>query len=125
MKKLIMFVATGVLLGNSGISSARYDEVAAKRMAIKVCAPCHGETGVSLVQKYPNLAGQKKMYLARQMTAFKKGTRKDPIMMEPVAQKLSRKEIKNMATYYSKLDAGWAAKNALSPASAGKAPAAK
>ena len=41
------------------------------------CAHCHGTDGNSSSGAYPNLAGQQKEYLYRQIKAFKDGTRKD------------------------------------------------
>ena len=48
------------------ISSARAANPAAcKQKALLVCSDCHGTNGVSVVENFPNLAGQKEMYLAK------------------------------------------------------------
>ena len=75
-----------------------------KRLVKTVCTPCHGPAGISLVLNYPNLAGQKKKYLIEQLYAFRSGTRKSEKIMQPVAEKLSDKQIKDLAKYYAKLD---------------------
>jgi len=59
---------------------------------------------------WPNLAGQKDGYLAKQMKAFRDGTRNDP-MMSPMAKPLSDADIDNIAAYYS-----WPAGAGFSPA---------
>lgn len=59
--------------------------VRAKRLANTLCFTCHGTDGVSVVDNYPSLAGQKAAYLYEQMIALRDGTRKDPIMPYMVA----------------------------------------
>ena len=51
---------------------------------------------------YPNLAGQKEAYLAKQLKDFKSGARKDPIMA-PMAMGLSDEDVANIAAYYASL----------------------
>ena len=59
------------------------------------CLSCHSY-GSSL--NAPRLHGANKDYLIKQLTAFKKGTRKN-LFMRNVALKLSAKEIELLATY--------------------------
>lgn len=100
--KLIIKLLNGALLIVSSSSYAANEETT--RLAKKVCAPCHGPSGISLVHNYPNLAGQKKKYMIQQLQAFKAGNRKSEKFMQPIAERLSDKEIKAVAKYYSKLD---------------------
>lgn len=65
-----------------------------------VCAACHGATGTSPNQLWPNLAGQGSAYIAKQLRAFRDGTRKDPVM-EPMAKPLSDEDIEHLAAYFS------------------------
>jgi cytochrome c553 len=51
---------------------------------------------------WPNLAGQQAGYLAKQLQAFRNGSRTDP-MMNPMAKPLSDADINNLAAYYSSL----------------------
>jgi len=51
---------------------------------------------------YPNLAGQKEMYLTKQLKDFKSGARKDPVMSAMVMP-LTDADIANVAAYYSSL----------------------
>lgn len=78
------------------------------------CRFCHGETGVNPYLGYPNVGGQKKPYLVRQLLAFRKSAdhggavirkSKDERfhrMMEPSIYDLEDGEIEALAEYYSK-----------------------
>lgn len=70
--------------------------------AAAVCIACHGVNGVSPAPLWPNLAGQKKDYLVKQIQAFRDGTRQDP-MMNPLASQLTDADIEAIAQYFSKL----------------------
>lgn len=76
---------------------------AAKEKANAVCAACHGADGVkSIDPSYPILAGQYQDYLARALSEYQKGTRKNPIMMG-MAAALTKQEIADLAAYYASL----------------------
>lgn len=77
------------------------DPAAAKNLTI-TCTGCHGAEGLSNNPLWPNLAGQKKEYLAKQLLAFKNNERKDPLM-NPIASSLSENDIELIATYFSNL----------------------
>lgn len=66
------------------------------------CAGCHGEAGVSANSLWPNLAGQKRDYLAKQLKAFRDQDRVDP-MMNAIAQSLCDADIEALTAYYSSL----------------------
>ncbi|MCA1804068.1 MAG: hypothetical protein LC646_01580 [Xanthomonadaceae bacterium] len=51
---------------------------------------------------YSTRTGQHAPYLAKQMKAFRDGTRSDP-MMSPMAKPLSDQDIENLAAYFSSL----------------------
>ena len=74
----------------------------AKPAKLAVCAACHGTNGVGTLPNYPNLNGQKKAYLLKQLKDYKKGVRKDP-NMNGMAAMLSDKDMEELADYYSKL----------------------
>jgi cytochrome c553 len=82
---------------------------AAGKMKAGVCAPCHGASGASPQDLWPNLSAQRTGYIAKQLKAFRDGTRKDPVM-EPIAKGLSDQDIDNLAAYFSR--------QALDPAAA-------
>jgi cytochrome c553 len=65
------------------------------------CVACHGVDGNSSNPVWPNLAGQHPQYIERQLDAFKKGERQDPLM-SPMAAPLSEDDMADLAAYYSK-----------------------
>jgi cytochrome c553 len=69
----------------------------------KVCAMCHGVSGISNVPIYPNLAGQKEQYMVLQLKAFRSGERVN-MAMTSHAQKLTDQDIADLSAYYAKLD---------------------
>jgi len=71
----------------------------------KLCFACHGVNGVSVNPEYPSLAGQNKVYIVKQLKAFKSGDRKNAIMA-PMASGLNDKEMEDVAVYFSSKTAG-------------------
>ncbi len=66
------------------------------------CSSCHGGNGISSMDMWPNLAGQKAAYLVKQMRAFRDGTRSDPVM-EGMAKPLSDADIDDISAYFASL----------------------
>ena len=66
----------------------------------QVCVACHGNDGVGITPQYPTLSGQHESYLVRALTDYKKGGRKNAIMVG-FAGALSDADIKALAAYYS------------------------
>lgn len=97
MKSFISVLFTGLLLASSPVMAA---DIAAGKAKSVVCAACHGATGVSANPIWPNLAGQKEMYLAKQIKAFRDGVRKDPTMA-PMVAGLTDDDIANLAAYFA------------------------
>jgi len=97
MKSFLFLVLTGLMLVTS---SAIAGDAAAGKAKSAICASCHGASGVSNNPMWPNLAGQQEQYLAKQIKAFRDGTRKDP-MMAPMVAALSDDDIANLAAYFS------------------------
>ncbi|WP_114325038.1 c-type cytochrome [Candidatus Colwellia aromaticivorans] len=64
------------------------------------CISCHGMTGITVTQLWPNLAGQQAKYLQKQLRNFKSGERQSPIM-QVIAQELTDEQIVAVAEYYS------------------------
>ncbi|MBA4093357.1 MAG: cytochrome C [Candidatus Accumulibacter sp.] len=69
---------------------------------LPLCASCHGMDGVSSVDLYPNLAGQKKAYLAKQLREFRSKERVNETMA-PMAEPLDDAAIEQLADYFSSL----------------------
>ena len=99
---MVKFLVSVILFLN-GVNSAMAKgnkDVGESKSAI--CAACHGPSGVSANDLWPNLAGQKEGYLAKQIRDFKSGARKDDLM-SPIAQTLSEEDADHLAAYYSQL----------------------
>ncbi len=101
MKHKILATASALILAASANVAIAGDAAAGKAKAAS-CNACHGATGISAIPTYPNLAGQKEAYLAKQMKAFKDGTRKDPTM-NAMAKPLSDADIANLSAHFSGL----------------------
>ena len=67
----------------------------------KYCLSCHGPQGESAHDNWPNLMGQHKDYLVKQLNDYKSGKRQHELMT-PIAKTLSEEEINSVAYYYSK-----------------------
>ncbi len=98
MKKLTLAVAATVMIASPAFAG----DVAAGKAKSGTCAACHGVTGESMIPMYPNLAGQKEQYLAKQLKDFKSGARKDPVM-GAMAMPLSDDDIANLAAFYASI----------------------
>jgi len=59
-----------------------------------MCTDCHGSAGISTMDMWPNLAAQKNAYRAKQLRAFRDGSRSDPVM-DAQAKALSDADIEN------------------------------
>jgi len=101
MKKQILALVAASAMAVSATAIAGGDAAAGKAKAA-VCAACHGTDGVGKMPTYPNLKGQKEVYLSKQMKAFRDGTRKDPTM-NAMAKPLSDADVNNLSAYYSSL----------------------
>lgn len=65
---------------------------------VPACASCHGPTGQGVPVQYPRVSGQWADYTSTQLTAFAQGTRKNDVM-QPIASRLTDKELKAVADY--------------------------
>jgi len=101
MKTLLTTSLVILPLLSAGSANAAGD-VNAGRARAAVCTACHGPKGISLSPQWPNLAGQKDLYLVKQLKAFRDGSRSDPLM-SPQAKPLTDSDIENIAAYYSKM----------------------
>lgn len=97
--KRVVVALVAMTAAVSASAFAKGDPAAGKNKAT-VCAACHGATGESPNELWPNLAAQGYAYIVKQLKAFRDGTRKDPVM-EPMAKPLSDEDIDNLAAYFS------------------------
>jgi len=96
-------IYTGLIIGFMTIT-ANAGDIKQGQTKSAICAGCHGANGIGLSSEYPNLAGQKKGYLVKQLKDFKQGKRTDPTMAAMVLA-LNNQDIDNLAAYYSSLKA--------------------
>jgi cytochrome c553 len=92
-------VALGQAPAAGGNSTSATDKAA--QTASTLCVACHGAGGNSAIPANPNLAGQGAEYIARQLHAFKSGTRVNAIMQAMVAA-LSDDDMAALGTYYAR-----------------------
>ena len=77
-----------------------------KKKGVAACIACHGPTGAgNPAAKFPKLSGQHAAYVEKAMKDFRSGNRSNDMnkMMRNIAEKMSDKEIKAVASYISGL----------------------
>ncbi|HTS55759.1 MAG TPA: c-type cytochrome [Burkholderiales bacterium] len=94
---LLFLAAASPALAQFG---GRGDAAKAQSTVTAVCAACHGVDGNSQVPTNPSLAGQHFSYIYKQLTDYKAGRRKNPIMNGIVAN-LSDEDMRDLAAYFS------------------------
>jgi cytochrome c553 len=100
MKNLVIAAISGavaLMISGQGIAA---DLDAGQSKAAEVCASCHGTDGKGIAPNFPHIGGQHRTYIAKALTDYKSGDRKDPIMNGMTAA-LSEEDIDNLAFYYS------------------------
>ena len=102
MKTLLKTALVALPLVVAAGTAQAAGDASSGRAKAAVCAACHGAQGISANPQWPNLAGQKDLYLIKQLKAFREGTRVDPLMSAQ-AQPLSDRDIEDLAAYFSKL----------------------
>lgn len=99
MKKILIVVLS---ISASQFAYAGGDAAAGAQKA-KPCAACHGaDFNTPVSADIPRLAGQHADYLARTLTDYKSGARKNPVMSGQ-AGALSAQDIQDLAAYISGL----------------------
>jgi len=82
-------------------TAALAKDEAGKKKADEACAACHGPEGNKpITPETPRLAGQEYGYLVQSLTAYRNGTRDNPVM-SAMAKPLTKKEIGELAGYFS------------------------
>lgn len=67
-----------------------------------LCAGCHGEDGIAVVEDVPNLAGENRVYIETQLKAFRTGRREHEVM-SPIAADLSEEQIREVANWFASI----------------------
>jgi cytochrome c553 len=100
----LFFAATLSVPAVAAEAPSKGNPKAAEAIVTQVCAACHSVDGNSTTPANPKLAGQGYDYLHKQLTNFKSGERKSPVMSGIVA-KLSPADLTNLAAYFSEKQA--------------------
>jgi len=95
----LFLCAVGLVAGAAADGTVSLSE---GKKSARVCGSCHGPKGIARVESYPSLAGQSAQYLAKQLRAFRDGSRTDP-QMSVLAKSLSDDEIVNVSAWYASL----------------------
>lgn len=108
MMRQWLFVGHFVVLFSFLLSSpahASQDQFNIGKQKAKVCMTCHGADGISTLDPYPNLRGQKVGYLISALKDYKARDRTSglAILMQQQADSLSEQDIKDISFYYSNL----------------------
>jgi len=99
--KRILNLSAAVILSTIASASLAGDAAAGKAKAV-TCAGCHGAAGISNNSAWPNLAGQKELYLGNALKMYRDGHRENT-MMYAMAKNLTDADIANLAAYYTGL----------------------
>lgn len=84
-------------------ASAQADKDAGQSLfAARGCIGCHGAGGVSVVPTNPTLKGRDGAFVRKNLTDFRSGARKSPVM-NAMAAGLSDADINNLADYIDSL----------------------
>lgn len=70
----------------------------------KPCVTCHGQDGLGRSPGFPNLCGQKSIYMMQQLTMFRDKERHSEVM-NITAANLTDEDIRIIAEYYESLPA--------------------
>ena len=75
---------------------------------IPACVSCHGPAGRGVGVHFPTLAGQHASYLAKQLDAWRRGTRaNDPqALMKGIARRMPQDDINAVSAYFASLAPG-------------------
>lgn len=71
---------------------------------VPACVQCHGPGGIGVGDNFPAIAGQPAGYIAAQLQAWQKGTRKnDPLeLMRHLSRSLTEDEIKAVSDWFAR-----------------------
>ena len=104
------YVSTIPLLYLFGAMSASSFTYADERFRVgeekaRVCMTCHGADGISSIESYPNLRGQKMAYLMTALRSYQTRDRSGglAVLMQQQADALSEQDISDISYYYSQL----------------------
>jgi cytochrome c553 len=101
MKKKIL----GIIVLFIASVSAQAADIEAGKAKSMVCAACHGQNGIAVIDGYPNLNGQNEKYMVSALKAYKAKSRSggNAPIMQVQASILSDSDIENLSAYYASM----------------------
>jgi cytochrome c553 len=103
MKSIALLLVSALsvpVFAAEGAAPAKPDLAKGQALSTQVCGACHTSDGSRGAPANPILQGQHPDYLVKQLTEFKAGKRKNPVMTAMVAS-LSPDDIVNVAHFYA------------------------
>lgn len=101
----------GTASANTPAPAPAVDVAKGQATATNVCSACHTSDGTRGAPGNPILQGQHPEYIVKQLSDFKAGKRKNPVM-QGFAATLSEQDMRNLAAFYAgKKPVAGAAKN--------------
>jgi len=97
---LMLVAALAATSALANPAATKGDPKAAEAIVNQVCLACHGADGNSVAAANPKLAGLNEEYLYKQLSEFKSGARKNPVM-GGIVKDLTDADMKNLAAYFS------------------------
>jgi len=97
---VLAFATFSAAQANEAKASAKPDLAKGAAISAQVCAACHTADGSRGSPANPILQGQHPEYLAKQLTEFKAGIRKNAVM-QGMAAVVSDEDIKHVAAFYA------------------------
>jgi cytochrome c553 len=94
-----LLLLAGSAYANEAKTAFKADPAKGQQLAA-ACGACHTQDGSRGVPANPILQGQHAEYLVKQLTEFKAGKRKNPIM-SGMAAPLSEEDMKHIAAFYA------------------------
>jgi cytochrome c553 len=91
---------SGLAHASEPAKAAKADLAAGEAKATQMCAACHAADGSRGAPTFPILQGQHQQYLAKQLTEFKSGKRKNAVM-SGMAAPLTDADILNVSSFYA------------------------
>lgn len=101
MRRAVILGLGAIFLAGAALAegSLQGDPDAGRKLA-GACRTCHGIDGFARIPIAPHIGGEPAGYIARQLTAFRDGTREHE-MMSVVARSLDDQKVADLAAWYS------------------------
>ena len=97
---LVLALAGGAALANEAKPAVKPDAAKGQQLAT-ACAACHTQDGSRGAPANPILQGQHPEYLVKQLTEFRSGKRKNPVMSGMAAAIASEEDMAHIAAFYA------------------------